>query len=277
MVPHATCSELPSRSAATRRPGYSRGNNQHLHHPVNRVRCLYSARHELTVVTVEDRVRACADVPQSQEQRMTAKLRAFLPMSMNVHFLAGSWQTGVNRCLCLSTDVTSNARKPLKQSGLGGSRTRERGFDSPRLHSTESRKSGSLHLALHLLCWLHVVQDDKREPPIPKNSGTTNGEPPRVGIRQQGTKPQRVVTDDDGQPVIDLPYYVAWHKATGTFYVGGSKPQAYLRRRDRLHHSVRRAPRRRCSTSWREDGARRPPRSCWRSGCPPASRGQRRP
>ncbi len=54
--------------------------------------------------------------------------------STDVHFLAGSWQTGVNRCLCMSTDVTSDARKPLKQSGFGGFRTRARGFDSPRLH-----------------------------------------------------------------------------------------------------------------------------------------------
>ncbi len=60
----------------------------------------------------------------------------------------------------------------------------------------------------------------------------TNGEPPRVEIPQKGTKPLLVVTDDDGQPVLDLPHYLAWHKATGTFYVGGSKPRVYLKTRD---------------------------------------------
>ncbi len=62
----------------------------------------------------------------------------------------------------------------------------------------------------------------------------TNGEPPRLRVPRQGTKPLQVVTDDDGQPVLDLPHYLAWHKATGTFYVGGSKPRVYLRTRDRL-------------------------------------------
>ena len=37
----------------------------------------------------------------------------------DVHFLAGSWQTGVNRCLSLSTAVTLYARKPLETQRLG--------------------------------------------------------------------------------------------------------------------------------------------------------------
>ena len=61
-----------------------------------------------------------------------------------------------------------------------------------------------------------------------------NGEPPRIKVPQKGTKPLLVVTDDDGQPVMTLPHYLAWHKATGTFYVGGSEPRAYLKTRDRL-------------------------------------------
>ncbi|UCF32449.1 MAG: hypothetical protein JSV78_08935, partial [Phycisphaerales bacterium] len=61
-----------------------------------------------------------------------------------------------------------------------------------------------------------------------------DGEPPRSQIPQKGTKPLSVVTDDDGLPVLDLPYYLAWHKGTGTFYVGGSKPRVYLKTRERL-------------------------------------------
>ena len=66
------------------------------------------------------------------------------------------------------------------------------------------------------------------------NNGKTDGEPPRLKVPQRGTKPLLVVTDDDGQPVLDLPHYLAWHKATGTFYVGGSKPRVYLKTRERL-------------------------------------------
>ena len=49
-----------------------------------------------------------------------------------------------------------------------------------------------------------------------KKSSKTNGEPPRLKVPQQGAKPLLVVTDDDDQPVLDLPHYLAWHKATGT-------------------------------------------------------------
>ena len=62
----------------------------------------------------------------------------------------------------------------------------------------------------------------------------TNGEPNRLRVPQEGTKPLLVVTDDDGQPVLDLPHYLAWHKGPGTFYVGGSKPRANFKTRDRL-------------------------------------------
>jgi hypothetical protein len=67
-----------------------------------------------------------------------------------------------------------------------------------------------------------------------KKSRKTSGEPPRLKVPQSGAKPLLVVTDDDGQPVLDLPYYLAWHKGTGTFYVGGSEPRTYVKTRDRL-------------------------------------------
>ena len=54
-------------------------------------------------------------------------------MSMNGHFLAGSWQMGVHRCLCMLSDVTLDARKPLKHGEYCGSATWEWSFDSPRL------------------------------------------------------------------------------------------------------------------------------------------------
>jgi len=59
------------------------------------------------------------------------------------------------------------------------------------------------------------------------------GEPPRLSVPQDGKKPLLVVKDDEGQPVMDLPFYLAWHKGTGTYYVGGSKPREYLRTKDR--------------------------------------------
>ncbi len=61
-----------------------------------------------------------------------------------------------------------------------------------------------------------------------------NGEPPRIQLAQKNRKPLMVVADDDGSPVLDGRHYLAWHKATGTFYVGGSEPREYLRTRDRL-------------------------------------------
>ncbi len=67
-----------------------------------------------------------------------------------------------------------------------------------------------------------------------KNPTKSNGEPTRIKIPQQGSKPLLVVVDDDGQPVMEHPYYLAWHKATGTFYVGGKQPREYLKTRDRL-------------------------------------------
>ena len=62
----------------------------------------------------------------------------------------------------------------------------------------------------------------------------TNGEPARVKVPQEGRKPLLVVTDEQGCPVMNPPYYLAWHKGTGTYYVGGKEPRAYLRTRDRL-------------------------------------------
>ncbi len=66
-----------------------------------------------------------------------------------------------------------------------------------------------------------------------KKPNQTSGEPPRLKVPRPGAKPILVVTDDEGQPVVDLPHYLSWHKATGTFYVGGSEPRAYLKTRDR--------------------------------------------
>ena len=62
----------------------------------------------------------------------------------------------------------------------------------------------------------------------------TNGEPPRIAIPRTGSKPLLVVADDEGEPVLALPHYLAWHKATGTYYVGGTHPRQYLRTTDRL-------------------------------------------
>ena len=53
-------------------------------------------------------------------------------MSMDVHFLAGSWHVGGNGCLCMLSDVTRNARRPLQYSGFRGFETRVWSFDSPR-------------------------------------------------------------------------------------------------------------------------------------------------
>ncbi len=50
--------------------------------------------------------------------RKAVRSNAFLPMSTHVHFLAGSWQMGVNRRLRVSSDVTLDARKPLKTQCL---------------------------------------------------------------------------------------------------------------------------------------------------------------
>jgi hypothetical protein len=36
----------------------------------------------------------------------------FSPMSMDVHFLAGSWHRGANGCLRMLSDVTLDVRKP---------------------------------------------------------------------------------------------------------------------------------------------------------------------
>jgi len=66
-----------------------------------------------------------------------------------------------------------------------------------------------------------------------KELNKTSGEPPRLKVPRPGTKPLLVVTDDEGQPVLDLPHYLAWHKSTGTFYVGGSHPREYLKTHDR--------------------------------------------
>ena len=68
-------------------------------------------------------------------------------------------------------------------------------------------------------------------------SSETNGSPPRIELPQSGRKPLLVVADDEGHPVMELPHYLAWHKATGTFYVVGSNPRAYLRTRDR-HQAI---------------------------------------
>lgn len=68
----------------------------------------------------------------------------------------------------------------------------------------------------------------------PKTNGKPNGEPPRIPLAQKNRKPLMVVADDDGVPVLDGRHYLAWHKTTGTFYVGGSEPREYLRTRDRL-------------------------------------------
>jgi integrase len=57
----------------------------------------------------------------------------------------------------------------------------------------------------------------------------TNGEPARVSIPQPHSKPWLVVVDDHGSPVMEGKHYLGWHKATGTFIVGGTQPREYLR------------------------------------------------
>jgi integrase len=60
----------------------------------------------------------------------------------------------------------------------------------------------------------------------------TNGKPARVSIPQPHSKPWLVVVDDDGSPVMEGKHYLGWHKATGTFIVGGTQPREYLRTKD---------------------------------------------
>ena len=65
----------------------------------------------------------------------------------------------------------------------------------------------------------------------------TDGEPPRKRIPQQNSKPLLVAADDDDLPVMDGRHYLAWHKPTGMFYVGGtgkSWNEANLKTRERL-------------------------------------------
>ena len=68
-------------------------------------------------------------------------------------------------------------------------------------------------------------------------SKRATGEPPRKRIPQQNSKPILVVADDDDLPAMDGRYYLAWHKPTGMFYVGGTgEPwnKTNLKTRDRL-------------------------------------------
>ncbi len=55
-------------------------------------------------------------------------------MSMDVHFLAGSWQMGGNGRLVMLSDVTLRVQKPLFHSVYRSFTTRVGSFDSPRLH-----------------------------------------------------------------------------------------------------------------------------------------------
>lgn len=69
-----------------------------------------------------------------------------------------------------------------------------------------------------------------------KRLPATNGEPPRIELPQTSSKPLKVVADDDGNPVMDGRFYLAWHKTTGTYYVGGSgAPWAKSNLRIRSH------------------------------------------
>lgn len=67
-----------------------------------------------------------------------------------------------------------------------------------------------------------------------KKTKSKSGEPPRISVPKRGAKPFLVVADDSGLPVMQQPYYLAWHKATGVYYVGGTDPRIYLKTRDRL-------------------------------------------
>jgi hypothetical protein len=65
----------------------------------------------------------------------------------------------------------------------------------------------------------------------------TNGQPHRVRLPQQGRKPLLIVADDKRPPVMNLPWYLAWHRPTGYFYVGGtgmSWTKSNLKTRDRV-------------------------------------------
>ena len=95
---------------------------------------LYSARQDLPSAVVEDPVRAQVGVRQFHGSRKTVWPTGHLPMSMDVHFLAGSWQMGGHGCLCMLSDVTLDERKPLFHSVYRGFDTRVWSFDSPRLH-----------------------------------------------------------------------------------------------------------------------------------------------
>ncbi len=69
-----------------------------------------------------------------------------------------------------------------------------------------------------------------------KRPPATNGQPPRIELPQTSSKPLKVVADDEGNPVVDGRFYLAWHKTTGTFYVGGSgAPWAQTNLRTRCH------------------------------------------
>jgi len=56
---------------------------------------------------------------------------------------------------------------------------------------------------------------------------------------EAGREALLVVADDSGLPVMQQPYYLAWHKATGVYYVGGTDPRIYLKTRHRLQAAFR--------------------------------------
>lgn len=57
-----------------------------------------------------------------------------------------------------------------------------------------------------------------------------NVAPPRAKIPRDNSKPLLVVCDRNGEPVMDGPHYLAWHSASGRFYIGGHTPRTYLGR-----------------------------------------------
>ena len=102
---------------------------------INVVRSLVRDRAELAVENLALRQQLAVLERQTKRPRLKHRDRVFWTLlskcwsnwrsallivqpATDVHFLAGSWHWGANRCLCMLSDVKSDARKPLKTQRL---------------------------------------------------------------------------------------------------------------------------------------------------------------